>query len=169
MVSEVAVSDSGPIIHLSEIRQTKCFTLFKRIIISSQIYDEIKKSELAGFYEIDQKLFQTEHLSKKEIKNAELLAKKYKLSFTDATVIQLARQNDVNIILTDDLEVRDVGKVEGLTPVGSIGVLLRAYREHIISREELITSLDNLLGASTLYITSDLIQKVKQAIEEYRK
>ncbi|MBC2697388.1 MAG: hypothetical protein HF976_03350 [ANME-2 cluster archaeon] len=55
----------------------------------------------------------------------------------------------------------------GMQPVGSIGILLRAYREWIISYDDTTKALRDLLDISSLYVTSRLIQNAKKALKEY--
>ena len=54
-----------------------------------------------------------------------------------------------------------------MQPVGSIGILLRAYRERVITYNEAVEALENLLEISSLYVTSRLIENAKQALKEY--
>lgn len=54
-----------------------------------------------------------------------------------------------------------------MQPVGSIGILLRSYRERIISYNEAVKALENLMEISSLYVTSKLIEGTKQTLKEY--
>ncbi len=58
-----------------------------------------------------------------------------------------------------------MAKRYGISPHGSVGIPLRAYREGILTDVEVIDGLRNLLLRSSLYITSDL---VKRAIESVK-
>ena len=55
----------------------------------------------------------------------------------------------------------------GIQPVGSIGTLLRAYRERIISYDDATKALKDLLDISALYVTSRLIQNAKKVLKEH--
>jgi hypothetical protein len=45
----------------------------------------------------------------------------------------------------------------GMQPIRSIGILLRAYRERIISYDDTTKALKDLLDIYSLYVTSRLI------------
>jgi len=162
-----AISDAGPIIHLSEIDRSACFSLFSTVLVTHEVYREVKACNLPGNDEIESKVFEIIDIESNKKDQVEYYSQKYDISIADATVITLAKNTGINLILTDDLDVRDILKSQDKQPIGSIGLLLRAYRERVISYNEAVEALENLLEISSLYVTSRLIQNAKQAIKEY--
>ncbi|MCG7850245.1 MAG: PIN domain-containing protein [ANME-2 cluster archaeon] len=162
-----AISDAGHIIHLSEISKTACFSLFSTVLVTHEVYSEVKACNLPGNDEIESKVFEIVHLESNKKDRAEYYSLKYDISIADATVITLAKYTGINLILTDDLDVRDILKSQDMQPVGSIGILLRAYRERVIPYNEALEALENLQEISSLYVTSKLIENAKQALKEY--
>jgi len=159
-----AISDAGPIIHLSEINKTVCFSLFSKVLVTHEVYKEVKACKLQGNNEIESKVFEIVDLVSNQKDRVEYYSLKYDVSIADATVITLAKYTDINLVLTDDLDVRDILKSQDMQPVGSIGILLRAYRERVITYDEAVEALENLLEISSLYVTSRLIENAKQAL-----
>lgn len=169
MASKIGVSDTGPIIHLSEINQFRSFRIFQKVFVPYEIYMEVKSKKLPGYNEIDSKPIIPVHLTERERIVAEGMSLEYNLKINDATVIALSKCRSLPILLTDDLDVRECAKHAGIKTVGSIGILLRAYRENKLSYEKLIPCLDSLITDSSLFITPRLIKKVKKEVKRYRK
>jgi len=68
--------------------------------------------------------------------------------------------------LTDDLAALDAAKRLGITPVGSLGVIVRAYRDGRISLEEAERCILALDSISTLFVTKAIVEL---AIGELKK
>jgi predicted nucleic acid-binding protein len=162
-----AISDAGPIIHLSEIDMSMCFSLFSKVLVPRDVDNEVKACNLHGNNEIESNVFEIVDLVSNQKDRVEYFSLKYNISIADGTVISLGKYKGVELILTDDLDLRDVLKSQGMQPVGSIGILLRSYRERIISYNEAVKALENLMEISSLYVTSKLIEGTKQTLKEY--
>lgn len=79
--------------------------------------------------------------------------------------LYLSKLLNVSLLLTDDLAVRKAAKHLGLRPVGSLGVVVRAYREGKISLEDAEQYLIDLYETSTLFVTRAIVEL---AIEQLR-
>lgn len=87
------------------------------------------------------------------------------MSRADASVLALAHRMGAEIVFTDDLDLRDAVKSRKMIPVGTIGILLRAYREGQLSKRKLNGALDDLLDLSSLFITKELIAQTKRIVK----
>jgi len=162
-----AVSDTGPIIHLSEIGRLKALRVAE-VLIPPEVQRELTKGKVGA--EINKfKFIRATSLSKRGNDIASILARRYSLSIGESEAIVLAKEKGINLIFTDDLDARDVAELEGLEPHGSVGILLRAYRGGILTRDETINSLHKLSSDSTLYITSDLVELATEAVKKHRR
>ena len=166
MVSSV-ISDAGPIIHLSEIKMINCFTIFNTVYISREVYNEVKKGNLPGSNEIETEKFEILDLKSFQKDRSIYYSQKYQISTADASVIALAKDKRIDIALTDDLDLRDALKSNKIRPVGSIGIIVRAYKYNKLTCSEAIKALDDLFMISSLYVTSKLIENVKYTLIEY--
>jgi predicted nucleic acid-binding protein len=71
--------------------------------------------------------------------------------------LYLCRQAAVPVLLTDDLAVREANRHLGITPVGSLGVVVRAYRFGRLSLPDAEHYLWDLHDASTLFVTPAIV------------
>jgi len=80
--------------------------------------------------------------------------------------IYLCQQLPVSLILTDDLAVRDVSKRLALTPIGSLGIVVRAYRQSLITLADAEHAINQLYDISSLFVTRAIVDL---AIEQLRQ
>jgi predicted nucleic acid-binding protein len=66
-------------------------------------------------------------------------------------------QEKANYFLIDDLDARQIVKDYNLEIYGSIGIILRSFRESIVSQDKAIDRIRELKSKSSLFITQDLI------------
>ena len=167
MRSDRSACDAGPMIHLHEIGRTGCFAIFGRVfvpeIVLGEVLDEIVRGSIRG-----KKPFEVVPARDIDKVSVEYTAHKYSLSIADSSVLQCARAKGVATVLTDDLGLREVSAVRGLRPVGSVGILLRAFREGRLDRQGTLLSLDALMERSSLFITPALINKAKEAVRQHK-
>jgi len=76
---------------------------------------------------------------------------------------------NADMILTDDLDLREISKKVNILPIGTIGILLRAFRKGFCNMKQLYSILDRLYKESSLYITDDLIVLVKYKARDFSK
>jgi predicted nucleic acid-binding protein len=167
MRSERVACDAGPLLHLHEIGRTGCFSIFGKIFVPGPVIEEINDKTIIDCVR-RKKRFEVFLVREKEKVSIEYAAIRYSLSIADSSVIQCTRAQGLTTVLTDDLGLREVARGRGLAPVGSIGILLRSCREKVLSKQETLSSLDDLLAKSSLFITPVLINKAKDAVREYR-
>lgn len=154
MTEPIAVADAGPLIHLDEIGLASALEIFPTVLVPHEVALEIpRRPEGPG----------QEALRRCEIRQT---GKRESppigaLSVADMAAIELARQH--GLLITDDLDLRDTAHLAGLQVVGTIGVIVRAGRLGILPTA--LAALDALLAESTLFITPNLIQQAKRALE----
>ena len=159
-----AVSDTGPIIHLSEINLIKVFDIFSEVAIPEEVEKELKNSKILLFKKI--RILKLLPDFKDKVK---ILTNQENLDLGEAFAIVLAIQEKANYFLTDDLDARSVAVKYNLEVHGSIGIILRAFREKIIDKKTAIEKVNELYSKSSLFITRDLVNEVIRAIEEFNK
>lgn len=160
--AQSAVSDSGPIMHLSEIGALKAFGIFKQVYIPPEVEREtvhIKKPSAIQISELS--------AAAKDL--AKLLMVENAVDMGEAQAIALAASKGIQIFLTDDLAARDAAKQQSLEPHGTLGILLRAFREGMITKSAAISSVELLHTSSTLFLTKDLVKWIKAEIEKSGK
>ena len=163
MVNSV-VSDTGPIIHLTEINFIKALDIFSKILIPEEVEKELKNSKIIVPNKIKVLKILPDYKDKVKV-----LTNQENLDLGEAFAIVLAIQEKADYFLTDDLDARNIAIKYNIEPHGTIGVILRAFREKIIDKKTTIEKVNELYSKSSLFITKDLIQEVINAIEEFKK
>ncbi len=79
--------------------------------------------------------------------------------------LYLCRALQIPLLLTDDLAARDAAQVLGTTPVGSLGIVVRAFREGLFSMDAAEQYLLELQTTSSLFVTHAIVEL---AIEQLR-
>lgn len=162
-----AIIDSSIIIHLCEIGQFDCLKIFEETIISENCYKEIKVKNSFGFEEVEN--LQKISIAKEEKDFSAYLSIEYGISLADAEIIAIAKRRRLDILLTDDLNIREVAKSLGIKVVGTIGILLKAFKEKIISKNIVISSLEDLHKKSSLFITKKIVEDIKREVEGFKR
>ena len=156
-----AVSNAGPLIHLDEIKALKALEIFTRVAIPPAVDKETSK--------IKKTRINVVQLSGEAKNLAKMLMIEYNIDLGEAEAIALAASTGTKTFLTDDLAARDAAKTQGLEPHGTLGIITRALREGIISKAEAIEKIEELHKNSTLFLTKDLIDWIKEEIEKSKK
>jgi predicted nucleic acid-binding protein len=162
MVSKV-VSNTGPLIHLEEIKLSRVLGIFKNIFIPEEVKNELEKYNI-----LLSKKIKVMNLRGKFKDVAEILVNKFSLDLGESQAISLALQEKADYFLTDDLDARIVANSHGLESHGTIGIISRAFREKIINKETTIKKMIELYESSSLFITKDLINQVIKSIKDFK-
>lgn len=163
---ETAVADTGPLLHLAQIGQEGQLTVFVRVSISRQVQEELARRVV--FDQIAVVL--GERLVVESVTSPEMNAQRttltsFKLHQTDVSVVALAARLMPDVVLTDDLELRRGLEAQGYTVVGSVGILVRAYKAGCFSKAELYARLDQLFDGSTLYLSKGFRTHVRHLLD----
>lgn len=159
-----AVSNTGPLLHLAEINLVKALNVFLHILIPHEVEHELRKNKIALPSKIKVLALENEFKDK-----SKLFINQYDLDLGEAEAIALALQERADYFLTDDLDARQVAKDFHLEVHGSIGIILRAFREKIINKEIAIEKIKELKTKSSLFITQDSIDEMIKAIQDFKE
>ena len=160
-----AVSNTGPILHLFEIDFIKALNIFKIVYAPNEVRGELKKDKV-DFDKISK--IKVVGLSSKFKDTSKLFSEQYDLDLGESEAISSALQQNVNLFLTDDLDARNIANSYNLEVHGTIGIILRAYKEKMIDKRTAIAKLSELYEKSTLFITKDLVDMAVRSIENSR-
>ena len=152
-----AVSDSGPIMHLSEIGALKILGMFNIVIPEEVLSETANIHTNAKVLRLDQK--------HKDL--ARLLTLTDSIQLGEAEAISLALQQGVRLFFTDDLDARSVAGKYGLKAHGTVGILVKAFRKGILSESEVVSFLRLLRSKSSLFITNELVEWCIRKIRQH--
>jgi predicted nucleic acid-binding protein len=166
-MSDEAVSNSGPLIHLAQINKFDLFSIFDKIYIPAQVYLEVSAFDAL----LKRKIDKAENIKKMEVVplSPGKLTKKlagYNLDSGELQAISLCYALGKNLFLTDDLDAREAALACGLNPHGSVGIIVSAYRRKYLDLETAEKAMYDLYEISNLFITRSIINL---GIEELRK
>jgi predicted nucleic acid-binding protein len=162
----IAVTDAGPLIHLHEIGQLGLLRIFNLLHVTEDVWAEATSSarvpadalaaatsfKLHSVSTNDREQFASQHHLQH-------------LQIGELTALQLCAAADIRVLLTDDLAARDAAKSMNVVPVGSVGIVLRAYHTGTITLPHAEQALTTLFDTSTLFVTRTIIDL---AIEQLR-
>ena len=159
-----AVSNAGPLIHLAKIGRLNLLkNIFNEIIIPETVKVEvIDKGKEKG--KPDAFLIDAVNWIRivDDPSNADQLAEKVGIHRGEACAILLAKSLNVPVLL-DDSDARKFALGLGLEVVGSVGIIIRAVKLGLISKEEGLKDLEKL--ANVMWLSIDVYEKARKVIE----
>jgi len=157
-----AVADTGPLIHLAEIGCLPLLTIFEELHIPEGVWLEADRPATIR----KELTFSKRHILEiGEITSFTVDHGLERLQAGERESLLLCSKLRVPVLLTDDLAVRRAAKAIGLTPVGSLGIVARAYYMGRIAREAAEKYLQDLYTVSSLFVTQTIVDL---AIERLR-
>ena len=146
----ISVSDTSPLISLMKASLLDVLQrLFDTIIIPEAVFselttnpdyqDEAEQIKAAPFITV---------VSVKEHKAVDVLRRATGLDLGESEAIVYADENSADVLLMDEAAGRRVAKSMGLRILGSIGILLAAYDERILTAEDVDAAVDTLKSAN---------------------
>jgi len=164
----VAVSNSGPLIHLTLAGLLDyVFELFDLIIIPPQVYDEIivkgKEQGHSDAY-ILERAIKNEKIKVKTVKKSNDMISSIKLHEAEINAILLAIQSNTDTILLDDEEARIYARKLGIRVSGTLGILIRLFKNKLFEKSEAVQYLRKV--NEIMYLSSDVYCYIEKIIEE---
>lgn len=148
------VSNTSPLIFLAKLDAFGLLACFTAISIPTAVLKECEGLELPksiNVVDLGAKAQAAAHANLGRLHRGELEA------------IVLAAQIKADYVLMDDAKARSFAKTKGVKPMGTIGVLLLANKQGLLSDERGKRYLDALKDEHGLYISESLFETVKQS------
>lgn len=154
------VSDTTPIISLIKINHLDLLKkLFGEVIIPGAVFNELTASKTfceeadivrnAGFL----KTFAVQN-----IQSVKILQTLSGLDDGESEAIVLAGEHESNLLIIDERKGRKVAQKLGIAITGTVGILLQAHYESLISSDEVRKSLE-ILRNSNVRLSDSLIKE----------
>lgn len=163
---QLVVCDAGPIIHLDELG---CLTLladFAEVLIPAVVWDEVQKHRPAALT-LCKQLARSVQPTQAIASDLEAVIRLFSLHAGEIQALQVAREQQANLLLSDDTAARMAAQAVGMTVHGTLGILLRAIRRGQKSQAEVLAVLRAIPNQSSLHIKPALLQDVIAQVEQY--
>ncbi len=160
------VCDTGPLTHLWQIQSWTAFSTFDTIHLSTQVVQEVQQHVALEQLERDRGSQVCVHVippAQREETRIQLPGQ-FNLQLADLETLTLAQALRPTWVLTDDLALRQAIEWLRFKPMGSVGILLRAYQAGLFTKERLDQAIDKLFVHSTLYLSPQFKSYVRNLV-----
>ena len=165
---KVAISNSGPLIHLTIVGLLELvFKLYDVILIPQSVYNEIVvKGKEEGHSDA---ILLEQAISNEKIKVEKVKADTQKISTSklhqgEINAILLALQLEVENILLDDEEARIFARKLKIKVKGTLGILIELFKQKFLELEEALKYLKKI--NAIMYLSSDVYSYVEDELEK---
>ncbi len=142
----IIVSDTTPIISLLKINRLDLFEkLFGEVLIPNAVYEELTADK--RFIDEAKMLTNVSYIKSVSVSNPEavrILRMATGLDQGESEAIVLTDELKADILLMDEAKGRKISGQMGITIMGTIGLLVSAYEDRIITSEEVRRCIDAL-------------------------
>lgn len=160
-----AVSDAGPLLHVYEIGQFALFGLFESVMVADAVQRETSgKQRLPQDVLLKPPFTIYPALDPAQMRTFVLENDLKSLHPGEMESLFICHRQSIALFLTDDLAARVAARKLDVTPVGSVGILVRAYRDNRLTKDETIHNLRLLQSESSLFVTSAIIDRAIEMI-----
>ncbi len=154
-MADRVVADAGPVIHLDEAGVLRFLDEFGELVIPETVLAELHESTRDSLRTIE---FTSESVDRP----SEVLPS---LDPGETAAVLLSERIDA-ILLTDDLEARDLASERGIEVHGSIGIVLRAYARGDLDSAAAKAVIRDLERDTTLYLSDPLVEYALDLVDE---
>ena len=161
------ISNSSPLIIFGKLNNIEILLkICASIEISNSVFEEVvvrgseiqAKDALIIKDFVDNNRITVKKLSKEFQKKAKKIEEIYTIDIGEAETIALALQLKQKEIIIDEIAAREAAKSIGLKPIGSLRVLLLAYKENLISKERIKKIIEEMVNSKYRFSPQVLIE-----------
>lgn len=164
-----AVTNAGPLIALGKLGLVQLLSqLYDSVLVPAQVYREVVTRGL----ELGQPDAYAVQLAvarrKLAVVSVEMAAVSTAgieppLHLGERAAIQLAKQEEADWVLLDDQLAREQAQAVGLCVKGTLGVVLTAFRQQLLTTEEVELIFQAILDRDDIWISDALVHRVWDA------
>ena len=163
----IIISDTTPIISLVKIRRLELLEqLYKEIIVPDAVYKELVDNP-AYRIEADE-IRNAEFIVSKTVENRtalDLLMRATGLDTGESEAIIIADDLHADMLIIDEAKGRSVATQMGLNITGTIGILMDAFHNKLLSKDDILTCI-NLLKRNRRFISDALYNYLIREINQ---
>jgi len=117
--------------------------LYEKVEISNEVYNEVvvkgghlRDALMVNEY-IEKNLIKVIKLDNKHLDTANRIGLIFSIDPGEAETIALAIQSNQKVIIIDEIAAREAAKSLNIRPIGTLGILLEAFKKKIINEKEI--------------------------------
>ena len=142
----IIVSDTTPIISLLKINRLDLLEkLFGEVLIPDAVYEELTTDK--RFIDEAKRITKASYIKSVSVLDSEavqILKMETGLDQGESEAIVLTNELKADILLMDEVKGRTVSKQMGITIMGTIGLLISAYEDDLLTSDDVRECIDNL-------------------------
>ena len=163
----IVISDTTPIISLLKINQLELLNhMFGDVQIPDAVYEELISNN--RFQAEAEQILSAEYITKvvvEDKKSVALLRRATGLDAGESEAIILSDEIKADLLLMDELKGRQIAKQMGLNIMGTIGILMTAFEEKLLSADE-IEQCAEVLRSNGRHISDRLYEQLMEKIRK---
>ena len=161
----IVVSDTSPLIALMKAKQLKLLEdLYGTVVIPQAVYEELTGN--SKYPEEAEQIKGSSFLKVVTIKDSRSVRLFQQITGLDrgeSEAIKYAADNNADLVLVDEVSGRRTAKMMELNCIGSLGVLLAAYKNKLINEGDVRAAIEQM-KSSNIYFDDSLIDTVLKQI-----
>jgi len=163
-----AVADAGPLVHLAEIGTLPLLGICEILHLPDAVWLEtIGRGRVSEADLLNACVIRRHSTSSSDVARFVEEHRLAELHSGEQECLYVCRQLGATVLLTDDLAVRDAALRLNLRPVGSLGIVVRAYRQERLSRVEAERHIEDLYTISSLFVTRAIAELAIEQLRQY--
>lgn len=163
----IVISDTTPIISLLKINQLELLHhLFGEVQVPDAVYEELISN--VKFQKEAEEILGADYIKKVAVedkKSVTLLRRATGLDAGESEAIILSDEIKAELLLMDEVKGRQVAKQMGLNIMGTIGILMTAFDEKLLSSEDIEQCID-VLRSNGRHISDKLYEQLMEKIRK---
>jgi predicted nucleic acid-binding protein len=155
----VVVLDAGPLIHLDELSVLNLLDDFSELLVPDEVWNEVERHR-PRLFDSSNLVMTRIHPQKRYSPALVALSQLFPLHAGETQALQIAAEQEVDLLLSDDTAARLAAQQLDIPVHGSLGILLRAIRRRQLSTTQVMEILHELPQRSTLHVKPSLLQSI---------
>lgn len=161
----VVVCDAGPLIHLDELACIAVLEDFREVLVPNTVWSEVVRYRPSA---LSCPLISYRQVAPESPLPADLetLARTLPLHAGEREALQVAREQQADLLLTDDTAARLAAQALRLPVHGTIGILFRAIRRNRMTGADVAQLLRSVPSVTTLHVKRSLLAEFIRRAEQ---
>lgn len=163
----IVVSDTTPLISLMKIGKLDLVNhLFGEVQIPNAVYEELVSN--TRFPDESRQIRECSFIKRvdvADVQSVKLLRRSAGLDAGESEAIVLSDSLSISLLLMDEAKGRQVAMQMGIRIMGTIGMLLAAYKEELLSKEEILHCIE-ILKTTGRHISERLYKQLMEKMSD---